>query len=56
MTDPMVFDLAPDGLIRRISPHLRPWLALTLVAALLVPKAGRRPGVVLRALRARAES
>jgi hypothetical protein len=50
MTDAMVFDLAPDGRIRRISPHLRPWLALTLFAALVGPKVARRPGVVRRAL------
>ena len=50
MTDAMVFELAPDGLIRRISPHLRPWLVLTLFAAVLGPKVGRRPGVVRRAL------
>lgn len=51
MTDAMVFDLAPDGKIRRISPHLRPWLALTLFAVVLGPKVGIRPGVVWRALR-----
>jgi len=51
LTDAMVFDLAPDGQIRRISPHLRPWLALTLFAVVLGPKVGFRPGVVLRALR-----
>jgi len=50
MTDAMVFELAPDGLIRRISPHPRPWLALTVFAAVLGPKGGRRPGVVRRAL------
>ena len=50
MTDAMVFELAPDGRIRRISPHLRPWLALTLFAAVLGPKVLRRPGVVRRAL------
>jgi hypothetical protein len=50
MTDAMVFDLAPDGRIRRISPHLRPWLALTLFALLLGPKVARHPGVVRRAL------
>jgi SnoaL-like domain len=50
MTDAMVFELAPDGRIRRISPHLRPWLALTLFALVLGPKVGRRPGVVRRAL------
>jgi len=52
MTDAMVFDLAPDGRIRRIGPHLRPWLALTLLALILGPKVGVRPGVVWRALRA----
>jgi hypothetical protein len=51
MTDAMVFELAPDGSIRRIGPHLRPWLALTLFALVLGPKVGRRPGVVWRALR-----
>jgi hypothetical protein len=52
LTDAMVFDLAPDGRIRRISPHLRPWLALTLFALVLGPKVARRPGVPWRALRA----
>lgn len=52
LTDAMVFDLAEDGRIKRIRPHLRPWLALTLFALILGPKVGRKPGVVLRALRA----
>lgn len=52
MTDAMVFELAPDGRIRRISPHLRPWLALTLFALILGPQVARRPGVIWRALRA----
>jgi hypothetical protein len=51
MTDAMVFELAPDGRIQRISPHLRPWLALTLFAAVLGPKIARHPSVVWRALR-----
>lgn len=51
MTDAMVFDMAGDGRIERIRPHLRPWLALTVFALILGPKVGRRPGVVLRALR-----
>ena len=50
MTDAMVFDLGPDGRIRRIGPHLRPWLALTLFALLLGPKVARHPAIVLRAL------
>lgn len=52
ITDAMVFELAPDGRIARISPHLRPWLALSLFALLLGPRVARRPGAVLRALRA----
>jgi SnoaL-like domain len=52
MTDAMVFELAADGRIRRIGPHLRPWLALTLFAALVGPKVALRPGVVRRALAA----
>ena len=51
LTDAMVLDLAPDGRIRRIAPHLRPWLALSLFAVVLGPKIGIRPAVVLRALR-----
>jgi hypothetical protein len=51
MTDAMVFDLAADGRIQRISPHLRPWLALTLFALVLGPKVARHPGIVRRALR-----
>ena len=50
VTDAMVFELAGDGQIRRIRPHLRPWLALTLLAAALAPKVGRHAGVVRRAL------
>ncbi|MHB8233927.1 MAG: nuclear transport factor 2 family protein [Solirubrobacteraceae bacterium] len=52
ITDAMVFELSPDGRIASISPHLRPWLALSLFALLLGPRVARRPGAVLRALRA----
>jgi hypothetical protein len=51
LTDAMVFDVGANGLITRVRPHLRPWLALTLLAAMLGPKVGRHPGVVRRALR-----
>jgi hypothetical protein len=51
ITDAMVLELDDAGLIVRIRPHLRPWLAITLFALLLVPKIARHPGVVLRALR-----
>jgi hypothetical protein len=49
--DAMVFELAGDGRIQRIRPHLRPWLALTFFALVLGPKVARHPGVVRRALR-----
>ncbi len=52
MTDAMVFDLESDGRIRRISPHLRPWLALTLFAVVLGPKVARHPALIRRALAA----
>jgi hypothetical protein len=51
--DAMVFDLGDDGRIRRIRPHLRPWLGITLFALRLGPKIARHPGIVWRALRAR---
>jgi hypothetical protein len=51
LDDAMVFELASDGRIQRIRPHLRPWLGLTLFALVLGPKVARHPGVVLRALR-----
>ncbi len=50
MTDAMVFELGVDGRIQRISPHLRPWLALTLFALVLGPKVARHPAIVRRAL------
>jgi hypothetical protein len=53
LSDAMVFDLAPDGRIARIRPHLRPWLGLTVFALVLGPKVAARPSVVRRALKAR---
>ena len=50
--DAMILELTADGLVRRIHPHLRPWLALTLFAVMLTPKLARHPGVLIRALRA----
>jgi hypothetical protein len=51
LDDAMVFELAADGRIVRIRPHLRPWFALTAFALVLVPKMIGHPGVMLRALR-----
>lgn len=51
LDDAMLFETGPDGLIRRIRPHLRPWLAMTFFALLLGPKVARHPGVLLRAAR-----
>ena len=46
----MVFKLDDAGRIRRIRPHLRPWLGITLFALLLGPKVVRHPGVIRHAL------
>jgi SnoaL-like domain len=50
ITDAMVLELDDAGLIVRIRPHLKPWLAITLFALLLGPKLARHPGVLRRAL------
>jgi SnoaL-like protein len=52
ITDAMVVELDDVGRIRRLRPHLRPWLALTLFGLRLGLKLGRHPGVVSRALQA----
>ena len=49
--DAMVLELDDQDRIRRIRPHLRPWLSLTLLALVLGPKMGRHPGVIRRALK-----
>jgi SnoaL-like domain len=49
--DAMVFELDAHGLILRIRPHLRPWLATTVFALKLGPKVARHPAVIRRALR-----
>lgn len=49
--DAMVFELADDGLIRRIRPHLRPWLATTVFALVLGAKLAPHADVLGRALR-----
>jgi hypothetical protein len=49
--DAMVFELDPDGRIRRLRPHLRPWLASTWFALVVGIKLARHPGVIWRAMR-----
>jgi SnoaL-like domain len=51
ISDAMVVELDDAGRIRRIRPHLRPWLALTVFALKLGPKVARHPGVIRRAIR-----
>ncbi|CDO27882.1 nuclear transport factor 2 family protein [Mycolicibacterium porcinum] len=51
ITDALVIELDDSGQIRRLRPHLRPWLATTVFALLLGPKIARHPGVLRRALR-----
>lgn len=49
MTEALVLELAADGRIQRLRPHLRPWLALTAVALWLGPNLLRHPGIIRRA-------
>jgi hypothetical protein len=51
--DAMVYDLDDQGRIKRVRPHLRPWLGLTAFALLAGPRIARHPGVIWRALRAK---
>ena len=46
--DAVIVELAADGSIERMRPHLRPWLATTLFALMMVPKMGRHPGLLRR--------
>ena len=50
--DAMVFELGPDGSIVRIRPHLRPWLATTVLALVLGVKLAPHYDVMLRAAKA----
>jgi hypothetical protein len=50
--DAMLFELSSEGKIRRIRPHLRPWLGVTGFALVVGPRLARHPGVILRAPRA----
>jgi SnoaL-like domain len=49
--DAMVVELDPDGRIKRLRPHLRPWLASTWFALAVGAKVARHPGVLWRAVR-----
>lgn len=49
--DAMVFELDSAGRIRRLRPHLRPWLASTWFALVVGIRLIRHPGVIWRAVR-----
>jgi hypothetical protein len=46
--DTVIVDLAADGSIERMRPHLRPWLATTFFALRMIPKMARHPGLLRR--------
>ncbi|WP_194835754.1 nuclear transport factor 2 family protein [Nocardia sp. XZ_19_369] len=50
-TEALVLELADDGRIRTLKPHLRPWLSLTVLAMWLAPGMLKHPGVLRRAMR-----
>jgi len=49
--DAMVLELDSEGRIRRLRPHLRPWLASTWFALAVGFKLAHHPGVIWRAVR-----
>lgn len=51
ISDAMLIEQDDDGRIRRLTPHVRPWLGLTLLAAVLGPRLVRHPAVIRRAFR-----
>ncbi|WP_433192688.1 nuclear transport factor 2 family protein [Nocardia sp. CA-107356] len=51
MTEALVLEVAEDGHIRRLAPHIRPWPALTFLAVKLGPRLLRYPGIMRRAAR-----
>jgi len=46
--DVVLVDVAADGTVRRLRPHLRPWPATTLFALRMTPKVARHPGLLRR--------
>lgn len=51
IADAAVIELAQDGSIRRIRPHLRPWLATTYFAIRVLLKVASHPGLLRRSWR-----
>lgn len=49
--DAMLIEQDADGRILRVTPHVRPWLGLTVSALVMGPKLAAHPQVMLRAMR-----
>jgi hypothetical protein len=49
--DAAVIELAEDGSIQRIRPHLRPWLGTTFFALRMLPKVATHPDLLGRSWR-----
>lgn len=49
LTEALVIELSADGRIRKLTPHVRPWLALSVLAVRLLPTLLRHPGLFTRA-------
>jgi SnoaL-like domain len=54
LSDAMLFELAPDGRIAVLRPHLRPWLGFSVFALLLGVRVVRHPQMLWRARAGRA--
>ena len=51
LEDALLVELAEDGRVQRLTPHLRPWLGATALAARVLPAVLRHPRLARRALR-----
>ncbi|MFE3194164.1 nuclear transport factor 2 family protein [Nocardia sp. NPDC059240] len=49
--DAILIEQDAHGRIRRLTPHVRPWLGLTALALVLAPKLVRHPAVLRRVFR-----
>ncbi len=51
-TDALLVELDGDGLVRAFTPHLRPWFSSTVFMVRVAARLSRRPGLLVRSLRA----
>jgi hypothetical protein len=53
LDDAMVLEFGPDGLIKRVRPHFRPWLGICAFFVIVGARLLRHPGLFIRSARHR---